>query len=122
MAMRLRSFTPDTLEWQDYRPAKVTAIAGGTSTMRVRLASGFYINRTVATSALPAGVELGAPLVVRVSNSNPTTCTVLTVAGSHWAGDAPRDEPADIANDGRWPVIPRSITGAPLEWPWTRQN
>jgi hypothetical protein len=115
---RIRALRPHTLEWGDYRPAKLTAIAGASSTIRVRLATGFYRDRTVATSTLPTGVAVGAPLVVRVSGDNPGTFTVLSVAGSHWGGDAPRNEAADITNDGRWPVIPREITGA-SEVTWT---
>lgn len=115
--MRITSLRPHVLEWQDYRAAKLVAVAGASATVRVRVFAGAIRNKTVATSSLPT-TAIGAPLAARISNDNPDACTVVEVQGAHWGGDAPRDDAADIANDGRWPVIPRDITGAPLHW-WT---
>jgi hypothetical protein len=111
----IRSLRPDVVEWQDWRVGKITAI-GASATVRVRIASGFIRNKTVATSSLPSGAAVGAPLACRISSSHPDTSTVLEVAAAPWCGNEPRNEASDIGNDGRWPVIPRSITGAPIEW------
>ena len=59
---------------------------------------------------------------MRISTGDPDSSTVLEVAGAHWAGgESPADDAAEIANDGRWPVIPRSITHAPLTW-WEHER
>lgn len=114
----IRSLRPDVVEWQGWRASKLTAVNGATSTVRVRIASGIVRNKTVQTSALPSGAAVGAPLAVRISSSHPDDCDVLEMISTTWGGDSAFDEAADIANDGRWPVIPRSITNAPLAW-WT---
>jgi hypothetical protein len=57
----------------------------------------------VQTSSLPSAT-VGRRIVARISNSNPDTCTVLEMRAAHWAGgQSPRDDAAEIANDGLWP-------------------
>ncbi|MGE0703606.1 MAG: hypothetical protein AB7P22_06665 [Vicinamibacterales bacterium] len=116
------SLRPDRLTLdrgtERWRPAKVTAVNGATATVRVYIASGFVRSRTVATATLPSQT-IGSPLAVQIDSDHPETCAITSLVGSHWpGGEAPASEAAASTDDGRWPCIPRSITGEPLAW-WT---
>ena len=46
MGTAIRSLRPDTMEFPDYRVGKMVEINGASSTVRVRMATGFYRNKT----------------------------------------------------------------------------
>ena len=119
---RIRSLRPH-VHWLDrgdehWRCGVVWSIAGGTATLRIACAP--MRDFSVATSLLP-NPSVGAPVVVRLEG-NDRTGTIADVRATHWGGGGPGTDEAGAVARGVFhhAVIPRSITGASEEYPWTK--
>jgi hypothetical protein len=121
----IRSLRPDRVVFDagstHWRGAVLIGIDGDTATLRVRAEASLWKTLTCAASLLPAGVEKGHPLAVRVTNT--ATHTIAAVIGTTWPGrSGPVDEAAavDAALAGLAPwyagAVPRSITHEPETW------
>ena len=113
-----RALRPHRILHGNWRVGKLLAINGASASVRVLVSGAFRRTKTVATSILPAGIAVGHPLAVEISSSHPDDSTIVRVVPGLWGGNEPQDETTAATDDGRFGVLPRSITNEPRYWNW----
>jgi hypothetical protein len=111
----VHAFDRDGEHW---RGAVLVSVNSYRAKLRILIASGFQREKEVSAARVPADT-VGAPLAVKISNTDPDGFSIEKIVGSHWPpGGGPGSDEARavaLASVGEWPYffgcVPREITG-----------